>query len=93
MKYKISRNYDNSAKAHDEQRLNHVHLLYFIWSWFQTMGVQSKDRDSIKRRVKDMRTEIERDKKMQEKQQKAREKLEKQAVSSQTKKKKFPFGK
>ena len=56
------------------------------------MGIQNtKDRDSIKKKIKDLKTAIERERKQMEKEQKARDKLEKQAGAQ--KKKKFPFSK
>ena len=56
------------------------------------LGVQnSNDRNSIKKRIKDLRTALEKEKKQHEKEQRAREKLEKQ--SGLYKKKKFGFGK
>ncbi len=69
------------------------YLWYVICLLLQTLGIQnSKDRDVIKKKIKDMKSAIERERKQQEKEQKAREKLEKQAAG-QTKKKKFPFTK
>ena len=52
---------------------------------FQALGVtNAKDRDALKKKVKELRAAIEREKKQQEKQQKERERLEKQAKKKTT---------
>ena len=52
----------------------------FSFSFFQGMGISnSKDRDLIRKKVKDLKSAMERERKQKEKEQKAREKLEKQA--------------
>ena len=58
------------------------------------MGLQNaKDRDLIKKKIKDLKSGIERERKQLEKEQKARDKLEKQSGGGAAKKKKFPFSK
>ena len=55
----------------------------------QALGVSSSsDRAALKKRIKDLKAAIDKERKQQEKEQRARDKLEKQ---SSTKKKKFPF--
>ena len=57
------------------------------------MGVNnSKDRDLVRKKVKELKSAMEKEKKQIEREQKAREKLEKQSTVP-VKKKKFPFGK
>ena len=57
----------------------------------QALGVVSaNDRTTLKKKVKDLKTALEKERKQQEREQKARDKLEKQASG---KKKKFVFGK
>ena len=52
------------------------------------LGVSStKDRDLLKKKIKDLKTAVEKEKKQLEKEQKAREKLEKQAATNSGKKK------
>ena len=65
--------------------------VFFIFCLFQSLGVNSNtDRATLKKRIKDLKAAIEKERKQLEKEQRARDKLEKQAS---TKKKKFPFGK
>ena len=55
------------------------------------LGVNSaNDRTALKKKLKDLKTALDRERKQQEREQKARDKLEKQATG---KKKKFAFGK
>jgi 50S ribosomal subunit-associated GTPase HflX len=52
----------------------------------QGLGVSnSKDRDLIRKKVKDLKSAMERERKQREKEQKAREKLERQAGSASKK--------
>ena len=56
------------------------------------LGISSsRDRDLLKKKVKELKSALEKERKQQEKERKARERLEKQAVTD--KRKKFPFGK
>ena len=67
---------------------HHVHKELCL----QSLGIQnSKDRDQLKKKVKELKTAVERERKQREKEQKAREKLEKQATTG--KKKGGLFGK
>lgn len=57
----------------------------------QTIGMENnKERDMLKKNIKDLKSSLDRQKKQQEKEQKARERIEKQAAP---KKKKFSFNK
>lgn len=52
----------------------------------QSLGITStKDRDILKKKIKEMKTALDKDKKQQEKEQKAKEKLEKQALKKKAK--------
>ncbi len=65
----------------------HTRSLFLIF--FQTLGVNnSNDKNVIKKRIKDLKTAIEKERRQQEKAQKAKEKLE-----GGKGKKKFGFGK
>ena len=52
--------------------------------------ISANDRTTLKKKVKDLKTALEKERKQQEREQKARDKLEKQASG---KRKKFVFGK
>lgn len=76
---------------------------WMILSFFpQALGVNSsKDRDTIRKRVKDLKSAMEKERKERDRLQKERERMSRQAGSTSTsassssssKKKKFPFGK
>lgn len=51
----------------------------------QNLGItNAKDRDLLKKKVKELKSNIEKEKKQQEKERKAREKLEKQSAGKKT---------
>lgn len=52
----------------------------------QSLGITStKDRDILKKKIKEIKTALDKDKKQQEKEQKAKEKQEKQALRKKSK--------
>lgn len=63
----------------------------------QALGVNSsKDRDTLRKKLKDLKSAMEKEKKQYERLQKEREKMSKQSgsgASAAAKRKKFPFGK
>jgi neurabin len=86
-------NMDQYAPQFISHSIDGQQLLLLDSARLKTIGIQNaKDRDLIKRKAKDLKSAIERERKQIEKEQKARDKLEKQA-GGPAKKKKFPFTK
>ncbi|KAI0228890.1 Sterile alpha motif domain-containing protein 14 [Lamellibrachia satsuma] len=87
----LASNLDKYTKEFMAKGVDGQQLLQLDGTKLKALGVISaNDRTTLKKKVKDLKTALEKERKQQEREQKARDKLEKQASG---KRKKFVFGK